>query len=156
MRYEEFAFCGSHSIHFELYREDLRFRRHQTVRRIPARRIGDSRHNARVNIAILLREIRAVRQRDLNDARLDASQLPADQTHDRLLRKTLSDFIRKRGITRWSHHDIYVSRAGNTCKGTSKNAYHFNAWSKLEESSSMIHSTTDSGRLPFFNRSSWN
>ncbi len=45
---------------------------------------------------MLLGQVGSIRQRDLNDARLDAIQFRADQSHDRLFGEALFDLFSER------------------------------------------------------------
>ncbi len=98
-RQKHFAFCRTQQVHFELDTEHFRIWRHQTVRRIATSRVSDRSNDAGVQIAMLLGQIGAIRKRDLNHARLDASQLRSDQSHDRLFGEALFDLFREGGIT---------------------------------------------------------
>jgi hypothetical protein len=54
---------------------------------------------------VLLRQVGTIRQRDLNNAWFDATQLSADESHYRLFGETLFDFFREGGVSGLMRHE---------------------------------------------------
>src|SRR5262249_9939784 len=91
-----------------------------------------------VQKSVLLRQVRPKGKTYLNEAGRDGAELCADQSHDCLFGEILSDYSFKVWIRR-----IHLS-----------SPTHFRASSSDDRSSSIIHSTIESGRLPFLIKSS--
>ena len=90
-RDELFATRRPQQIDFEFDAQDIRSGGHQRVRRVPASCIRDDCHNAGVKVAVVLREIGAVRKLDLNHANFNQREPRANQVHDRLSSEAARD-----------------------------------------------------------------
>lgn len=78
-------------VHLELDREHLPPRLHQRERSVPARAVGDSRDGGGVEVAVLLREVVAERERDLDLPGSHSGEVGTERPHHPLQGEAVAD-----------------------------------------------------------------
>ena len=88
---ELFPAGRAEEVGLEFDRQNFRTLGHQGKSRVPARAVGDRRNDPGVDETMLLRQIVAERQHDLDGSTFHTPQLRPDKLHNPLPRKTIPE-----------------------------------------------------------------
>lgn len=103
------AFCRSEQVHLKLDAQHARTRRPQRQSRIAAAAVENGRHDAGVNVTVLLRQVVARRHLDLGLTGLKMCEPCTDRMHDSLFAKIIANAIFEIRVLRFWVHIILAT-----------------------------------------------